>query len=221
MSNSTTAVVRLSVILFPALFQVADAQNIELITLETVNSLSSEVAVVSETLNLNLDDSHYLRDDLNISGEVRNGTNYEIYSVRVTAFAKDLNGGILEDVHGLAIGETMIETSSGWVTESIRPGATGFFSFPMCCSWSGNTIRPGFDIGDIASYSMSISFRSEVTTLIGDINRDGSVDFDDFFLLSDNFGKSVPAIAAKPLASVSEEESYILLLQDQLNDRLH
>ena len=70
---------------------------------------------------------------------------------------------------------------------------------------------------------MSISFRSEVTTLIGDINRDGSVNFDDFFLLADNFGKSVPAIAAKPLASVSEEESYILSLQDQLTrrDRLH
>jgi hypothetical protein len=63
----------------------------------------------------------------------------------------------------------VFETSSGFVADSIRPGATGFFSVDLCCSST-------FGVGDIASYSMSISFRSEVTTLIGDITRDGSVD---------------------------------------------
>ena len=54
---------------------------------------------------------------------------------------------------------------------------------------------------------------SPAAAVVGDLNRDGTVDFDDFFLLADHFGQSGPSDAADTIVVV-QQDTVVVVQQD-------
>ena len=63
----------------------------------------------------------------------------------------------------------------------IEPGGRGY---------SLNNLNCIDCINDATKLHFTITYETMVPAIPGDIDRDGDVDFDDFFLLADNFGKT-------------------------------
>lgn len=158
--------------------------------LESVSSLSDKVTF--SRITASIDD----RGRIEISGEVLNETLYEIYFVRTRFNLKDADGAIIEQDYAFASGETIRDIGSGISTEVIEPGKTGFFE---------ETVSDEDVIAATVSFSASIAFDKQVESIKGDIDNDGDVDLQDFFIFADNFGKRVTAIASKAVANSAIE----------------
>ena len=148
---------------------------------------------------------------VNVKGEIYNGTGYFIYFVDLTFFHKDSTGSIISRSFARAQGETIIDLSVVTV-DAIAPGATGFLD-------SEFYRESDYPLEDLVSYSISIDFDTQSEHIPGDIDRDGDVDFDDFFALADNFGRRVEvegAGKAAPSEEIDLAEAELIYLRDRI-----
>lgn len=173
------------------------------IKLSKYSSISDKVAL--KRIETTKESGYYY-----IRGEVINNTLYEIYLVRMNMSFKDSTGSIRLQDHTYAYGEDLIQVINDIYTEMIKPGKTGFFE---------TELRSDDVPANIKTYSISVEFGKSSPTLRGDINNDGTVDFTDFFILADNFGKTSVAPSAKLVSTTSDQEQKIQMLEYQLKER--
>lgn len=121
-----------------------------------------------------------------LEGEIANNTQYDIASAFFSTYLKDSAGNLSLAVggnNGIA-GEDVIILGDGTiVTDVIKSGKSGYFR-----TWLDS---------DTKTYSIVMQYRTVSPHIPGDIDDDGDVDFDDFFILADNFGKTAATAAAK------------------------
>ena len=120
-----------------------------------------------------------------VSIEVVNNTKINIFLVYVDLSYMNEEGQIMHsDWYGVP-GLTVMETNDGLQVTGIEPGGRGYRSGFMFCTDC---------INDATKLHFTITYDTMAPAIPGDIDRDGDVDFDDFFLLADNFGKTAEVV---------------------------
>jgi len=120
-----------------------------------------------------------------IQVEVVNKTKHTIYYVIPFSLVMDRHGTILGSAGSAwpAYGSAVALNKYGEQEKAIPPGGRGLSRQPA--RW--------FDLfvyNDASQIHFTITYETAVPAIQGDIDRDGDVDFDDFFILADNFGKT-------------------------------
>lgn len=169
------------------------AQNLFDLELEQVNSQSEFVKVIE--FQPFIDDN----SNTKIKILIENKTLFQLYSVKIHAVYKDLSGVPVYYDYYYAEGEGQFEYSSGRFTESIPSNTIGILIRYINLPDEAKTVV------------LSLSWRQDVEPLTGDLDRDGDVDYDDFFIFVDNFGKRINQVAAKSVAFSSMEQENLRL----------
>lgn len=133
--------------------------------------------------------------DVEVLGEVMNGTEFTLAFVKVNFTFRDTRNAVIgleyTYIRGVTVELRFVSTDTG-----LRPGETAPFRLFTNVPW-----------GSYALLSQTVTYDRVEDKIPGDIDEDGDVDFDDFFILADNFGRSVAGAAGKPLASAVSTQS--------------
>ena len=89
-------------------------------------------------------------------------------------YLRDADRQILDAVRKNAIGDEVVDLAD-LSTDAIGHGKTGFFEGKLCCD------TDDFGWNDVVSYTISIEYSRHIELIPGDIDKDGRVDYDDFF----------------------------------------
>lgn len=148
-------------------------------------------------------------EDKNIRILIENKTLFELYFVEIHLIYKDLSGVPIYNYSSFFDGEGQVEYMSSRWTDSIPPNTIGIINgmHPAGYDWTGEARI----INEAKTVVASITWKQDVEPLTGDLDRDGEVDFDDFFIFVDNFGKRITQVAAKSVAFSSMEQENLRL----------
>ena len=148
------------------------------IELERVNTPSDGVRVTE--LAHYIDDFGFLAFRL----LVENTTQYEIYGLTAEFVYKDSLAVPVHTENFIQLdGEGQIESSPGNFRNSVPPGTFGYTTVRINAASEAQRV---YD--DAVGVVISLQWSQQPERLLGDLDWDGDVDFDDFFLLADNFG---------------------------------
>ena len=122
-----------------------------------------------------------------VSAVFENGTVFELYFVKGNVIYKDSTGTPVHTEDLYFKGETEFEYREGSFTSSVPPNTMGIGKFQVAIleETTEEVVKTKAKTAVIA-----LSWQQNYPSVKGDLDEDGDVDFDDFFILADNFGKS-------------------------------
>ena len=142
------------------------------------HSQNDQVFLVTETMNITEDFS----GDVKIFGEVRNDTNFTLKFVEVIFTFRDSTGKILGLENTFVDGDT-VPTSFSTTDTGINPLKSAPFDLFT------NVVSTEVD-----TFEVRVSYGTVEERIKGDLDDDGDVDFQDFLLFADNFGKTIEGL---------------------------
>lgn len=160
------------------------------VTLDGVSSPSDFVSVVK--FEPFIDN----RGAPNFTVTLENKTNYELFSVYAMMIWKDSLEVPIASVEWSFEGQG---SAFYWdrIRNTIPPNTMGILR-GKAVSYSDQDLYPKI-LEETITVSIALSWNTIEESLIGDLDGDGDVDLQDFFLLADNFGKIASQAASKPV----------------------